>query len=78
MTTSLVLSLFLAAVQPAETVEPAEASDATVAKAAANDDEVEICRRKTVPHPKMQNRTKSIRICKTKDEWKEMIAARKW
>ena len=69
--TALLLSLLLAmqAEVPAEAV-PAEA--AAAAEPAADD--VEICRKRPVENPKARGRTKMVKICKTKEEWKAYSA----
>lgn len=75
MTVSLVLSLLLSAAQPTEGDMNNESSN-MVSRQATFDDDEEICRRKTIEHPKMPNRTKTVKICKTREEWREMATKR--
>jgi hypothetical protein len=57
---------------PATPAEASKPSEPSVQEAAVDDNPV-ICRRKMVPHPTMENRPHSIKVCKTKEEWAQPV-----
>jgi hypothetical protein len=61
--------LLLGTQEPAQTAEPIEAA-ATAQEAAPVEDDV-ICRRKYSSDNKFGGRTKSEKVCKTREEWEQ-------
>ena len=55
-------------VAPAATQVPVAASAPAPSSAEEEADGL-ICRKKMVPHPQLLNRLRSVKVCKTKDQW---------
>ncbi len=67
----LVTALFMSLLLAIQTDVPAEAAPAEAAiSAEPAADDVEICRKRPVENPKARGRTKMVKICKTREEWK--------
>jgi hypothetical protein len=72
VTSALFMLLSAPPVPPQAPAKP----ESTVQEEVADTEEGLICRKKMVPHAQIMNRLRSVRVCKSKEDWARLKSRR--